>query len=144
MAGNNKHNNYITNMIRQYGENWIVALKPDDIQRQAKRIFKEMIKGMIDYEKFGNYFLDAKFLDNLIIAASNELEINMLYLKAVAFYQQYYPMEPNITVHLTHLDSLCRIYNTIIGKLNAVKQTGNIGYLADMPALLYSYRNHLN
>ena len=31
--------NFIQNMMKQYGENWIVALKPDDIQRFGKRIF---------------------------------------------------------------------------------------------------------
>ena len=40
MAGNKQYN-YISNMKSQYGENWIVALKPDDIQRNAKRIFKK-------------------------------------------------------------------------------------------------------
>ena len=136
--------NYIQNMIKQFGENWIVALKPEDIQRSGKRIFKEMVKNQIDYQKEGNYFLDAKFLDNLIISARNELEINTLYYNAVAFYMQYHPMEPNISVQLTHLQSLCYIYKTILDKLSMVKHTSNIGWLADTSALLYSYRNHLN
>ena len=141
MAGKN---NYITNMIKQFGENWIVALKPEDIQRSGKRIFKEMVKGQYDYEQVGQYFLDGKFLDNLIIAASNELEINTLYFNAVSFYGQNYPQVPNIAVHQNHLNTLCYIYNMIYMRLNTVKETGNIGCLHDISAFLYSYRNHLN
>lgn len=135
--------NFITNMMKQFGDNWIVALKPEDIQRSGKRIFKEMVRGNYDYQKIGNYFLDGKFLDNLIIAASNELEINTLYLNAVSFYRDNFPQIPNIGVHVNHLQTICYIYNTILNKLQSVKQTGNIGWLADTSALLYSYRNHL-
>lgn len=137
-------NNYITNMIRQFGENWIVALKPEDIQRSGKRIFKEIVKGQYDYEQTGKYFLDGKFLDNLIIAASNELEINTLYYNAITFYMQYNPQIPNISVQQTHLQILCYIYNMIYTRLCTVKETGNIGCMHDISAFLYSYRNHLN
>lgn len=140
----NSKPNYITNMMRQFGDNWIVALKPEDIQRSGKRIFKEMVRGIIDYEQVGQYFLDAKFLDNLIISANNELEVNTLYYRAVSFYQQYYPAEPNIAVQLNHLQVMCYVYSTILSKLQSVKGTLNIGYLADTSALLYSYRNHLS
>ena len=104
MASN--RSNFITNMMKQFGENWIVALKPEDIQRSGKRIFKEMVRGNYDYQKIGNYFLDGKFLDNLIIAASNELEINTLYLNAVSFYRDSFPQIPNIGVHVNHLQSI--------------------------------------
>ena len=135
--------NYFQNMINQYGENWIVALRPDDIQRAGKRIVREMVRGNIDYEKFGKYYLDTKFLDNLIISCQNELEVNTLYYNALAFYRQYYPNTPNIVVQLNHLQSLGYIYNVIYNKLTNLKQTGNIGILADTSALLYNYRNHL-
>lgn len=136
--------NYIQNMIAQYGENWIVALKPEDIQRSAKRIFREMIRGQIDYQKEGKYFLDLKFTDNLIIAADNELEINTLYYNSVFIYRQYYPNDPLAGIQLTHLQALCYIYKIIHDKLSCVKQTANIGWLSDVSSVLFNYRNHLN
>lgn len=139
-----KQYNYITNMISQYGENWIVALKPDDIQRNAKRIFRDMVKGSINYETEGMYFLDSKFLENLIIAANNELEINTLYYNAVSFYFEHFPTIPNISVQISHLQTVCFCYKTILDKLNGVKYTQNIGILYDTAALLSRYRNHLN
>ena len=134
---------YFDTMKDQYGENWIVNLRPDDIQRSSGRIFKEMVKGTIDYEKVGMYFLDGKILDNLIIAANNQLEINTLLYNAVTFFQSYYPSYPNIGTQITHLYSLCYIYNTIHEKLKMVKYYENIGYLADISSLLNQYRIHL-
>ena len=136
--------NFFTDMIKRFGDNWIVAMTPENVQRSGKRIFKEMVRGVIDYETCGKYFLDPKFLDNLIIAAYNELEVNTLLLNAVAFYQSNFPYIPNISVQVNHFNCLCKIYKTIYDKLTAIKETGNIGWLADTSAILYSYRNHLN
>lgn len=136
--------NYFEMNQEKFGENWIVALKPDQIQNAGKRIVSEMVNGQIDYQKYGMYFLDGKFLDNLIIKCSNELEINTLYYRAVSYYNQSFPNIPNVTIHVNHLQCLCYIYNTILNKLNMVKQYHDIGYLADTSAMLYSYRNHLN
>ncbi len=137
--------NYIQNLIKQNGENWIVSFSPMDIQnRIAPRVIKDMVRGFIDYEKYGQYFLDSKFLSNLIIACTNELEINNLYATSLEFYQQYHPNVPNIGIHVNHLKSLCYIYNLLVSRLSMVQQTSNIGYLADVAALLRSYKNHLN
>lgn len=138
-----KGNNYFTQMIARYGENFIVGLTPEQIQTAAKRIVKELVKADYDLESVGQYFLDLKFLDNLIISISNELDTNKLYFDAVSFYKMYYPDYPAIGIQQNHLGILCNIYNTILQKLQTVRSTGNIGWLADTSALLYNYRNHL-
>lgn len=135
--------NYIQNMVKTNGENWIVTVTPDDIQRNSKRIFKEIVKGFIDYQEVGHYFLDPKFLDNLIISCQNELEINTLYCNAVAFFQKYNPGYPNITVQLNHLQALCYIYSVLLNKLLTVKNSNNFSCLVDTCALLCNYKNHL-
>ena len=53
MAGAPNKNNYITGLMKSYGENWIVALRPEDIQRSGKRIVKEMVRGQFNYEDVG-------------------------------------------------------------------------------------------
>ena len=70
--------NYITQQISKNGTDWIAALRPEDIQRQAKRIVRDMVRGSIKYEEVGMYFLDMKFLENLIIGIKNELDINIM------------------------------------------------------------------
>lgn len=137
-------NNYIKQMQNTYGENWIVALKPEDIQRAGRRIVKEIVKGDYDYQESGNYFLDLKFLDNIIISVQNDLDMYTLYYNAVSFYKQYYPTIPNIGIQQNHLGTLCYIYSTILNRLQMVKNSENIGWMADVSGLLYSYRNHLN
>ena len=41
---------YIQMMINNNGDDWIIALRPEDIQRSSKRIVKDMVRGIIDYE----------------------------------------------------------------------------------------------
>lgn len=139
-----KRDSYIKQMEQQRGEEWVITLTPDQIQRQAKRIVKDMVLGNIDYTAHGKYFYDAKFMENLIIGLSNELEINTLNYNSCRFFYQYYPTTPNLGSHIAHLEALGTIYVTILQKLNAVKDSGNIGYLADTSGILFNLRNHLN
>lgn len=137
-------NSYIQMMVNQNGDQWILALRPEDIQHSTKRIVKDMVKGTINYEQYGKYFLDLKFLENLIIGVSNELEINTLNYNSCIFYYQAFPNTPNLGVHISHLEAVGYVYSIILEKLNAVKTTGNVGYLTDISGLLFNYRNHLN
>ena len=136
-------NNYIKQMISTYGETWIVALRPEDIQRSAKRIAKELVRGEYDFQEVGNYFLDTKFIDNLAIAFKNEYDTNLLYLNALTFYRQYNPAVHNVNMAINHCDALCKIYGLLTQKMNDIKYYGNIGVLADTSALLYGLRNHM-
>lgn len=139
-----KNNSYIQMMVSNNGDGWILTLRPEDIQRSTKRIVKDMVRGLVDYQNHGKFFLDPKFMENLIIGVSNELEINTLNYNACVFYNQYYPQTPNIQPHIYHLERTCYIYNTILQRLNAVKMSGNVGYMTDISALLYNDRNNLN
>ncbi len=136
-------NNYFKQNIDKYGSEFVSLVTPDQIQGQAKRIVKELVKGEIELEKYGQYFLDLKLLDNLMIGIRSELDDYCLYSVAVSFYKAYYPNTPNITIRENHLQVLCYIYQVILSKLEAVKMSQNIGYLSDTSALLYNYRNHL-
>ena len=103
-----------------------------------------MVRGDINYQALGSYFLDLKFLDNVIIACQNALDETILLYNALSFYHQYNPEIINIGLHETHLATLCNIYNTVLSRLQLVRTTGNIGWLADISAMLYNYRNHLS
>lgn len=134
---------WIENMHKQYGDNWIAVVPPENIKNNGKRVARDILKGNISYEKYGNDFLDPKFMENLLIALNEELETYTLYYNAVSFYSQYYSY-PNIGIHISTLSGTCIVYNTIITKLNQVKSSGNIGYLADTAGILYQYKNILN
>lgn len=139
----NNNKNYITQMISQYGETWVSLVKPEDIQKSAKRIAKEMVLAKIDYEKYGEYFLDAKFIDNLIIALQRERDANWLYADSIAMYKIYFPNRPNIDNFYKEACALTYVYNMILYKLDCVKGTGNIAFLVDTHAYLFNYKNYL-
>ena len=104
-----------------------------------------MVRGNINYDTMGYAFRDPKFVENLFIGVSNELEINTLYYNACVNYQQMYPTYPNIAAAISHLERLLYIYNSIYTRLDAVRNSyGNIGYLVDIAPLLYNDRFHLN
>jgi len=136
-------NNYFKQNIDKFGEQFVSLVTPEQIQGQVKRIIKELVKGEIEFEKYGKYFLDLKLIDNLIIGIRSELDDYSLYSAAVTFYRMHYPNTPNITIRENHLQTLCYIYQVILHKLELVRETQNIGYLSDTSALLYNYRNHL-
>lgn len=145
MAKNNQKN-FITQQMQnnQNGIYWLNFITPDLIQRNTKRIVKEIVNNKYNYEQVGNYFLDPKFLDNLIEGIKYELEINTLYYNAVSYYKNIDPGYPHLAIHVNQLSALCIVYNTILDRLYMVDSEKNIGYLSDLSALLNQYRNYLN
>lgn len=140
--------NYFQDMENRYQgneESWINVISPQDIQKSAiKRIFREMVNGGIDYEVQGKYFLDARFLENLIIAANNKVEYYTLLNNSVSMYRVSYPMYPNIGAHFTHLQNLNYIYSVLYYKLLEVKNSINIAPLVEISPMLFPYRNDIN
>ena len=138
-------NNYFTAMNLKYKtSDFIFYLKPEQIQKSAKdRIFKEMVQGKIDYSIFGMYYNDSKFLENLLIAAQDELINNSTIRDALAFYNASYPGNQSTINLLSRHDSLSRVYSVLVDRLLSVKNTGNVGYLADIQYVLAAYKNTL-
>jgi hypothetical protein len=136
-------NSYIQVMNNSRGSDWILSVRPEDIQHSTKRIVKDMVKGNIEYEKYGMVFLDAKFLENLLIGVSNELESNTFNYQGCMMLYQAYPGTPNLAQHVNHLGCLVHIYTVIKDRLEHVKFTGDIGCLTNIPGLLYNERFHL-
>lgn len=146
---------YFDVVKQSMGDAWFVGLTPESIQKQSNRIFKEMVKGYIDYEKYGNYFLDGKLTDNLIICANNELEVNTLLYNSLVYYTKVSAYQdpnvmnviqsfgPMVGSEITHLEALCRIYKVLLDTLRAIKESYNIGYLANITTMLYSIKNHI-
>lgn len=140
--------NYFQDMENRYQgneEGWMNLITPQNIQKDAvKRIFKEMVNGAYDYEKCGQYFMDSRFLENLIVAALSKSEYYTLLSNAVNVYRGYYPIYPNIGAHFTHIQNLCYIYNVLYNKLLEVRNTYNIAALVEISPLTYTYRNDIN
>jgi hypothetical protein len=137
-------NNFISSMKKQYGDNWIVALTPENIQKQSKRIARDMVLGNIDYETDGKYFYDGKFIDNLILGLDTEIQLRDMYFNALSFYHQYYPGYEHLAAQITHESTLAFIYRTINARLVELKYNDNVGVLYDIKLILGRYANHMN
>ena len=139
-----KHqNNYFTSMLKRFQDGNIVwHLKPEQIQKSAKeRIFKEIVKGQIDYSQFGQYFTDPKFLENLLIAANDELNNNTVVRDALIYKDFYLPGDPDVTRLKVRYGALVYIFQIIISRINAVKMTGDVGFLTDIQFVLEQWKN---
>ena len=135
--------NCIRRKVQEKGDTWVVSETPESIQRMIRNVTKDMIYGNFNYEQDSKYILDPKVLDNLIISAENERDDNCLYYYAITNYMQAFPTIPNIAAHQTKFNVLWYIYGTISDKLKAVKATGNIAWLSDIPTILGNYKNYL-
>lgn len=139
-------NNYFAYMIDRYNgdRDFIPKLRPDQIQKSAKdRIFREMVMGNIDYTIYGEYFLDSKFLENLIIAAQDELTNKSTIATALYFYDVHYPGNQAVAINMDQHANLAHIYSTILNKLQTLKFTGDIGILIDTQILLRDFRQYI-
>lgn len=137
--------NYFISTERRYQtNNFVVYLKPEQIQRSAKeRLFKEMLRGQIDYSIYGRYFLDPKFLENVLIAAQDELNNNAVILESLRFYDLNYPGISDVVKLIGRHTSLVQIFSVLCGKLESIRVTGDIGVLVDTAYILKPYRNIL-
>ena len=70
-----KPTSYIDNMIKSYGENWLVAMSPEAIQRSAKRIVKEGSVELkkIMYDNPNNFELKSK-VEAVLFVTSKTLQ----------------------------------------------------------------------
>ena len=138
-VNNSKQNNYFTTMIQRYNGNvdFILFLKPEQIQKSAKeRIFREMARGQIDYSQFGIYFQNGKFLENLIVAANDELINSQIISNALWYYDMNFPGDLNVSRILTKQQMMVKMFTCIYSRLLEVKTTGNIGILTDIAYVL--------
>ena len=137
---------YFGTMKRKFQDvpNFVWYLKPEQIQKSAKeRIFREMVRGNIDYSENGQYFQDTKFLENLIIAAQDELINNTIIRDSLRHYNYYFPGQVEVMKLLARYENLVYVMNVIYSKLNETKYTDNIGPLTNIQYILGSYRNLL-
>ena len=139
-------NSYFSYIKRKYpgDENFINKISAMQIQKSAKeRIFREMLRGSIDYAEYGKYFLEPKFLKNLILAAQNELINNGIIKVALEEYNYNHPGNLDVFAMLDKYRNYDRVYNYLYQKLIETETLGNIGPLTSIQYEYYMDRNVL-
>ena len=133
-------------MLARYNgdDQFVNLITPEQIQRSAKnRIFREMVRGEIDYTVHGKYFMYPKFLENLIIAAQDELKNKTTIVGALRFYDLNFPGNMDVIYNLTIHQNQVAIYSTLCGKLELLKYCGDIGVLTDIQYILRDCKKYM-
>lgn len=116
-----KRESYFEMNVRDYGEGFLRSRSAQDIQKDAKkRIFKDMIYNNIDYAKYGIYFQDPNFIDNLLTVAVTEFQKHAI--EAEALKQYHFSTQDPIAyqLYIQHYN-VSYIFNVIRYDLEYVK-----------------------
>ena len=139
-----------TNFFKVYASRYntpdfMVYLSPEDIQREAKRIFREIIKGKIDFAVYGSYFQNPKFVENLLVAC--EALYNFNNTNAIALY--YYATQlkdgsEQVRYNYETSVNLSNCYGLILSRLRQLKASyyTDVGCITNIPILLAQYKNY--
>lgn len=135
-------NNYFTQQIQRNGDNFLETMRPDQIQRDCIRIFREMILGKIDMVKYAPYMANPSLLTCMInmsysrytecncVATSMEYYVN-------AYNQNGWTVDPLYIETLDKFRTLSNIFSIINVGLS------NFNYSKD-PSILLELANSLN
>ena len=147
-------NDYFSTGIKQKGTGFLSFKNPQDLQRDAVRIFRDIARGNIDIEKYEEYFLNPMLLDNMVICANSKLLVETILRDGVSLlYSQQVTMEQNIplqpgctppssttTIVLQNQMSKVDAYIIIVNCLTSFQQTGDIAWIFTLAAQLNPYK----
>lgn len=144
----NNQNNYFSQHIRERGENFISFKNSRDLQNDALKIFRELARGQIDINKYGNYFLDPQFLNSCLQAAWNKYSYHSISQTGVDLYISQLMgkgMMPDNTVISVKEDHKrkAEAYTLIYNSLYSLGHTGDTSVLFVLVNQLQNYKYNL-
>lgn len=154
MAYNNKkgnkkkqnNNGYFQQNIQRDGEDFLRKKNADDIQRDSKRIIKDLVYNPDDIKKYAQFFMDRNFLMNLYAASEAEMMKRWCVLIGLTTYQQMaiqqrQPIDPrcNIDRNIVEARQSYEVYFVIVQQLNNI-----ISYIDSGYDQTWQYTNILN
>lgn len=145
LNNNKKQNNdYFSKSIQQKGAGFIECKNALEIQRDAIKVFRDIARGNINFEKYGEYFLQDVFLSNLIIAANSKLISESIKRDGVnLLISQMSQTGANCDMQLIVLQDLInktQAYQIILNNLTALQQSGDVNWLYTLSAQISSYK----
>lgn len=80
-----KRNNYFSDNIKNYGENFLQSFDAKKLRSDARRIISDIAFGNIDFDEYGIYFSDPVLINALIDVAHTKLVIHGTSYNALEF-----------------------------------------------------------
>lgn len=140
---NQKRKNYFAQQIQNNGVDFIEKLRDDQLQRDSIRIFRDIARGNISIDEYGEYFLNPKLINAAISAAYSKFvlfgtsKVALELLMNTPGKSAEFPDAPQIfSYHLKGYEA----YSLILNTMTNLKNTNNIEYLYVMANNLTKYR----
>lgn len=147
---NRKPNNYFEQQKSRLGENFLQTKNSRELQFDAIRVFRDVVRGKLDVREYGAHFLDTQFMESCLTSASqkqafHQISFNGVNMLTMAVQQQSpnIPVDPMILATLDYHQKAADAYALLLQGLNAVKQTGDIEYLLPIANQLRNYRDYV-
>mgnify|MGYP004470986765 CR=1 FL=1 len=142
---NRKQDNYFTRSIQKKGLNFMSLKSSSEFEVDAIRVFRDLARGNINIDEYGEYFLNEIFLDSCIKTAYSNLTKNELSFKGMQLlykesYEKFNYVDVNIPTLMEYYRKMSEIYRIIYSYLNLVKETKETIYLVVLSDALYEYR----
>lgn len=133
---NNKKrvNNYFTQNIQQYGENFLQLKNARELEMDAIKVFRNLARENVDLNSHGHYFLNQDFLNACLTAAYSKwtyftISFNGVNCLVDSILKQGQTPDPNILTILDHHRKSAEAYNIIYNGLINIQNSNSVSYL---------------
>jgi len=137
-----KENNFFTQNIERYGENFLDFINARDIQNQSINIFRSIAKGRINIDKYGHYFTFSQFLEPCIESAKMKYMLYSISYQALCYYSNSVTNAQVISI-LDYHQKCFEAYSIILQELTNIKVDKDISHLYIMASNLSRYKYNL-
>lgn len=134
---------FFDNMVRDFGEDFMNKVRPNDIMRKSHLLFKDIAHGNLNAEKHGRYFLDGNFITILKNASWQKRFYYITHCNGLEFVKLNLPSNASDPlfheIERTDRESL-QAYTIIDEGLNTIMNTGDLSMLTVMMNQIKPFR----
>ena len=139
-APKRRENNFFTQNIEKYGDNFLDYINARTIQMQSINIFRNIAKGRVNLDKYGHYFTFSQFLEPCIESARSKYEVCAITLNAMQCYIYSGASSPAIASTFDYHKKNYEAYSIILQQLNNIKMDNDVTHIYTMANALSSYK----
>ncbi len=138
-TGNN--NNYFVQQIQRNGVNFLDTIRDDILQRDSIRIFRDLARGNINIDQYGDYFLNPKLINAAITASYSKFVLYSTSKAGIELlinspFGKDYSNAPEI---LNYYMRASEAYGLIYNAMMSIRQTNDINHLYSLVNKISSY-----
>lgn len=143
-----KQNNYFEQQINRYGDNFLIYKNPAELQMDAIKVFRDLVRGKIDVREYQEYFSNPQFLESCILSASQKFALHNISYNGVnmlvqTMQSQNIPIDQMHTAVLDYHQKASEVYSIILNGLQNYKVTGNIEILIGVVPMTRPFRDYI-